>query len=246
MISRLSDDASDAAIAELAALCDAPDDSYTPLLRTIAAEQAQKRVEQDYAAPSLDAVRTVVSDVAPATVADLQAVMTEELAMVQAKLDGHPFDWRKGFFDHLGKPRNEEACRDEILKMVGDYPLGILCAPEGHLADDKRADIQCTIGQLMLPIEVKGQWHDELWTAAATQLDRKYTRDWRADRRGIYLVLWFGREVSESKQPRAQRKGKRRPKEAADLAAGLRTALPIVLRNHIEIVVLDLTHPSTR
>jgi len=237
---------SDAAIAAMSALCKAPADGYTPFLQNVTAEQTRKRVEENYVPPSLEAIRTVVSDAAPTTVADLQAMMIEELSMVQAKLDGHPADWRKRFFDGSGKPSKEEACRDEILKMIGEYPLGVLCAPEGHLADDNRADIQCTIGELMLPIEVKGQWHKELWTAAETQLDRKYASDWRADRRGIYLVLWFGREVSKNKQPRAQRKGKRRPKEAADLAAGLRTALPIVLRNHIEIVVLDLTHPSTR
>jgi len=84
---------------------------------------------------------------------------------------------------------------------IGDYLLGIQCAPEGHLAADKRADIQCSIGQLMLLIEVKGQWHKELWTAAETQHDRLYAPDWRADRCGVYLALWFGRGMSKGKRP---------------------------------------------
>lgn len=193
LIKRLGNDASDSAIAEMAALCEAPADGYTPFLLSVAADQARKRVEENYTPPNLDAIRAVVSDAAPTTVADLQATMIEILSEVQRKLDGHRLDWRKGFFKESGQPKGEEACRHDILKMIGDDPLGIDCAPEGHLADDNRADIQCTIGELMLPIEVKGQWHKELWTAAETQLDWKYASDWRADRRGIYLVLWFGR-----------------------------------------------------
>lgn len=239
MIARLGDDPSDKAVAELVALRDAPMDSYTPLLKIVAAEQAQKRVEQDYASPGLDTVRAIVLDAAPATVADLQAVMLEMLDGVQRKLDGHPVDWRKGFFDDSGRPRDEESCRDEVLKMIGDYPMGIHCAPEGHLANDKRADIQCTIGELMLPIEVKGQWHPNLWTAAETQLDRLYAADWRAERRGIYLTLWFGHDVIKGKQPKAS-KNKERPPTAAELAHGLRAALPSSLQGRLEIVVLDL------
>ena len=103
----------------------------------------------------------------PRTAADLQAVMLEELEVVQAKIRAHPVDWRRGFFDDAGRPRGEEECREEVLKMLGEFPAGVACAPEGHLAQDKRADIVCTIGELMLPIEVKGQWHSELWSAAA-------------------------------------------------------------------------------
>lgn len=245
LITRLGDDASDEAIAALAALVDAPADSFTPMMRTVAAEQAAKRVELDYAPPAIDTVMTVVFDAPPTTVADLQSVMIEELADVQRKLNGHPLDWRKGFFEGI-TPKNEEACRDEILKMIGEYPLGILCAPEGHLADDKRADIQCTIGHLMLPIEVKGQWHADLWSAADTQLDRRYAPDYRAEGRGIYLVLWFGKDVPAGKRLKGQGRGAKRPASPADLADALRLTLPADLCERIEIVVLDLTDPSTR
>ena len=42
-----------------------------------------------------------------------------------------------------------------------------------------------------LPIEIKGQWHNEVWTAAGEQL-QNYTREYHSHGRGIYLVLWFG------------------------------------------------------
>lgn len=246
LISQLGDDTSDEAIAELAALRDAPADGYTQHMQVVASEQAQKRVEREYQAPNLATLRAILADAPPATAADLQVVLLDELRVLQGKLDGHPLDWRKGFFDGADQPRDEEACRDEILKMIGEYPLGILCVPEGHLAADKRADIQCTIGQRMLPIEIKGQWHKTVWTAAATQLDRLYAADWRANRRGIYIVLWFGQNVDPGKRPKVPPRGVNRPATADDLAARLREALPVALSGQIEIVVLDLTDPGTR
>jgi len=41
-------------------------------------------------------------------------------------------------------------------------------------------------------VEFKGQWHDDVWNASSVQLIEQYTKDWRADGRGIYVVLWFG------------------------------------------------------
>ena len=164
MILRLANDTSDEALRELHALRDAEPDDYTELLRTVAREQAQKRAEERYEPPSLEALAAVLADDPPRTAADLQAVIQEEFDVVQAKLRAHPVDWRRVFFHDDGRPCDEEACRDGVLMMLGDHPSGIDCAPEGHLSQDKRADIACTVGGLMLPIEVKGQWHRELWS----------------------------------------------------------------------------------
>jgi hypothetical protein len=130
--------------------------------------------------------------------------------------------------------------------MFGEYPMGILCAPEGHLANHKRTDIQCTSEELMLPIEIKGQWHPKLWTAAETQLDRQYASDWRAEKFGIYLALWFGRSVAEKKRPKAPPKGIASPNTADEMKAALASALPAALQGKIAVVVLDLTDPKTR
>ena len=201
MISRLAGETSDEAVAELGALRDAEPDSYTELLRTVAREQAQKRAEERYEPPDVTTLAEVLADAPPRTPEDLQAVMLEELDIAQRKLRAHPVDWRRGFFDDAGRPRGEEACRDEVLKVLGDHPAGVDCAPEGHLAQDKRADIVCKVGELMLPIEIKGQWHGELWSAAEGQLAPRYATDWRAGGRGIYLVLWFGPGGREGPEP---------------------------------------------
>ena len=241
MISRLAGETSDEAVVELRALRDAEPDSYTELLRTVAREQAQKRAEERYEPPDVTTLADVLADAPPRTPEDLQAVMLEELDVVQAKLRAHPVDWRRGFFDDAGRPRGEEACRDEVLKVLGDHPAGVDCAPEGHLAQDKRADIACTVGELMLPIEVKGQWHDELWSAAEGQLAPRYATDWRAGGRGIYLVLWFGPGAGKGRIPKAPSRGTPKPASAADLRNALVDVMPLALRERIAVVVLDLT-----
>lgn len=90
----------------------------------------------------------------------------------------------------------------------------------------------------MVPIEVKGQWNKDLWTAADRQLDLLYTSDWRAER-GIYLVLWFGTKVSKRLQkPPA---GVNPPATAEDLRSALAEQSATTREGRTEIVVLDLT-----
>ena len=42
-----------------------------------------------------------------------------------------------------------------------------------------------------LVIEAKGQWHNELYSAASTQLYQRYSVHPDAEQQGIYLVIWF-------------------------------------------------------
>jgi hypothetical protein len=125
--------------------------------------------------------------------------------------------------------------------VLGLHPEGVDLLPEGHLADDKRADIIALRPGLRLPIEVKGQWHDELWRAADSQLARLYAADYAAERRGIYLVLWFGQAVKEGKKPRARAVGQRRPQNPEDLRQGLIEASTAARAGHVKVVVLDLS-----
>jgi hypothetical protein len=168
-------------------------------------------------------------------------VVLEELEIVQRKVRGSDVDWYKDFFAPTGAPRVEDDCRDTILKMVRPLPFGIEALPEGHLADEKRSDIICLIGNLMMPIEVKGQWHPKLWTAADQQLDRLYINDYRADR-GIYLVLWFG---TDARKPVTNPPdGASTPKTADELREALRAGSATTRKGRTEVVVLDLTRPA--
>jgi hypothetical protein len=240
LINRLADDVSDAAIAALAELRDDQSDDYFFALRVAAAEQKRKRVEADWRAPDLATIASATADEPPTDAAQMQAILLDELSIVQKKLRGSDVDWYRDFYKGPA-PRVEDDCRDTLIKMMRPLPFGIEAVPEGHLADDKRCDVICTLGNLMVPIEVKGQWHPELWTAADQQLDRLYVNDWRATR-GIYLVLWFGGGTPKPlmKPPR----GGPLPKSADELREALMAQSATTRDGRTQVVVLDLTRPE--
>lgn len=95
----------------------------------------------------------------------------------------------------------------------------------------------------MLPIEIRGQWHKDLWHAADTQLDRLYSNDWRAQRKGIYLVFWFGEKVPQNKNLKSLGRGSKRPSTADELRLALIENSEVAKQGRIEIVVLDLVRP---
>ena len=241
LIRRLADDVSGPAMELLVDLRDAPEDGYTWQLRVAAAEQRRKRVEADWIPPEFEVVAAAVADEAPNTSGQLQAVVVEALDGVQALLRGSDVDWYRDFFN-AGVPRKEDDCRDTILKMLRPLlPFGIQAFPEGHLADDKRCDIVCVVGDAMVPIEVKGQWHRDLWTAADRQLDRLYVNDHRA-KRGIYLVLWFGNQPRKRLQSPPSETPL--PQTAEELRAALRSASVTTRDGRTEVIVLDVTRPG--
>jgi hypothetical protein len=125
--------------------------------------------------------------------------------------------------------------------MFGTLSFGIKALPEGHLADAKRCDVLCLLGDMMIPIEIKGQWHRDLWTAADRQLDLLYTTDHRAER-GIYLVLWFGPDTS--KPLKAPPVGMAAPHSAQALREALVGLSASTGDGRTEIIVLDITRPA--
>ena len=120
------------------------------------------------------------------------------------------------------------------LKWYEKFRLGINAQPEGHYADDKRADIRVSYRGFNVPIEIKESRHRELWSSARNQLVRKYTREPGSQGYGIYLVLWFGADrVPVSPD------GKR-PSSANRLKKSLEAALSPSERRMISIVVIDV------
>lgn len=244
--SRLADMTTDRAIAALTALRDAPADGYTSYLKVLAAEQRRKHAEGRYSPPRLADVRAIVEAQPPRTVIDLQATLLELVAQVQKRIRADPADPWRGFFTDKRTPHNEERCRDQLLTMLGVRPEAIDLLPEGHLADDNRADIIALLNGMRAPLEIKGQWHPDLWHAADSQLDRLYATDYAAERRGIYVVLWFGHDVPDAKKPKARGRGLSRPRTAEELRAGLVASSRAARDGRVEIVVLDLERPPSR
>ena len=165
----------------------------------------------------------------------------EALETAQRLLRGSDVDWYRGFLREDGRHKDEEPCRDEIIKMLRAVDNSLEYIPETHVADDKRVDIVAQAHErLILPIEIKGQWHPELWSAADKQLNHLYVNDWRAER-GIYLVLWFGKDTMIPNPP----DGRPKPTTAPELREALHATSKAAVAGRVDVVVLDVTRPST-
>lgn len=141
----------------------------------------------------------------------------------------------------IKKPVSENECTRKIAQALHSILLsrGFSIEVEPQMHDNKRVDSAVTSTtpgkQLMVPIEAKGQWHKDLFTAPKDQLNRSYSKHPTANGNGIYLVYWFGKEY-----PVANRK--RHEFISADkLQDRLESRLSADGLTSISVVVLDLS-----
>ena len=106
----------------------------------------------------------------------------------------------------------------------------------------KRADMVLTRNAIKLPVEIKGQWHRDVWDAAMDQLAAKYAADWQAEGRGAYIVLWFGDVPDERLPPHPDGAGPPQTPEA--LRRMLVDRLPEARHAVIDIFVIDVSRPD--
>lgn len=231
------------AISALHALRNAPSDGYSEFLQSLCAQQQRKQCEQEYVPQSLESLLSIANDAAPQSIQDLQAWVLEELRTVQAKIRANDVDSWRGFYADDHTPYGEERCRDHLLELLRQGSKEVVYTPETHVAADKEVDITCSVGALRMPIEIKGQWHKEVWTAADTQLDRLYTTDWQTQDHGIYLVLWFG-DQQRGKALKTLGKGHPTPRTADEMQEALTERSLAAQSGRVAIVVIDLTQSS--
>jgi hypothetical protein len=239
MIHQLGKDPTDNACEAMGRLENSCTDGYTELIKTLKFEQKQIRSENLYTPPSLEAIKAITNDLIPQTITDLQTVILDELLTVEAKIKSDDAESWRGFYDDNGKPHHEERCRDHLLSLLRQGNSGITFEPETHVAGDKEVDITASTPALRLPIEIKGQWHRDLWIGADQQLNLLYTQDWRAENRGIYLVLWFGAR-SDRKKLQTLGKGKPIPTTPKELKEMLIANSRAAQTGQISIVVLNI------
>ncbi|MGP9820952.1 hypothetical protein ACTZWW_13130 [Salinarimonas sp. NSM] len=240
LIDRLANDHSEEASTALADLAHAPEDGYTPHLRRALHEQRQARRERAFRPLTASDIRHVIENGPPATPEDLRGVVLDALVRVQERLRAADTDPINKYWRDDGRPRDEDTCTDRLIEdLEGLLSPELGRAPQAHMARSKEADILFTIGDMALPLETKGQWNDDLWTAAGAQLDNLYVTDWRAAG-GIYLVYWFGHDVHRRKRPKPHPDGDT-IRDAEALRAALEARLSPALRARITVVVLDLS-----
>ena len=102
----------------------------------------------------------------------------------------------------------------------------------------KRADIVCLKNALKLPIEIKRDSHAEIWSAAESQLFKFYMKDPITSGKGIYLIFWFGEKRKGN--VKCSQNGLT-PSTAVELKKELVKNLADFLKNHIEVMVIDVS-----
>ncbi|HEX8215644.1 MAG TPA: hypothetical protein VF582_09285, partial [Allosphingosinicella sp.] len=241
LIKLLGNDVSPEGLRALADLRDAPADGYTLALRIVAAEQRQKQADEGYTPPTLDQIKSVLDAGPPGSVADLRAIVVEELEELGRRLRGSSEDEVDLFWTDDDLPRSENECRDRVVTLLRGHlaPLAIYPIDEADMPQGKRADIVFYHNALWLPVEAKRQQHPDLWVAIEQQLERLYTGHWQAEGQGVFLVFWFGSTFNVPACP----DGGPKPTTAAELQAAL-DAHPASKAGRVQVIVLDLSRSA--
>ncbi len=223
--------------------------SYQDAIRHALAAQRARFRDARYCRPNWDDASTAMVDGSPANVADLCALAVAQLEDIaihirSANTDIYKQFWNVDSYGRLTEPRPEETSRDALLTLLKPRmnTRGVMAEPEGHMADDKRADIVVAKSGTKVVIELKKDTHREVWSAAQEQLDRFYTRDPEAKGFGIYGVFWFG-DTRKGKLPTPPA-GSAEPKTAVEMARTLGELLPESVRARIAVVVFDVSSPG--
>lgn len=245
LIEHLAVDTSDQASEAMMHLIAEPPDSYSDLIRHLATEQQQKRAEENVRPVLPHQLAELLSDGPPSNADDLKALIVEELAVAQKIIAGDELDQIRDFWSDTFLPYDENRCRDRLAVMLGAglSAYEIFPVSEVDMPNSKRVDLAFECGTWRMPMEVKGQWHDNVWQAATRQLDAQYLIDWRSAQRGIYCVLWFGPFPSSSnKQLTPPPAGLNAPTSAGEMCDMLIELIPPARRALIDVVVLDFSH----
>ena len=161
----------------------------------------------------------------------------------QRRVYGSGTDMRAAYWAG-DRPQDENYCRDRMIEHIGRLqPPAIQLHREASMPDYGRADIAVTCNGMKLPVEIKGQWHPELWDAASDQLDARYASDSQAERCGVYIVLWFGDVCDRKLRPHPD--GKEAPTTPGALRQMLIDGLPEARRASIDVFVVDLGRPPS-
>ncbi|MDG0296667.1 NACHT domain-containing protein [Klebsiella quasipneumoniae] len=203
------------------------------------------RESQFYHADWKQAVSTLVNET-PANVMDLYSLLLDHLRDISNRITYENTDIYKQFWneDSYGRtlaPKPEESCRHIFLELLRTRlnPLKISCEPEGHMVSDKRADIIVSLPGIKIPIEIKRDYHRDVWTALNGQLDKLYTKNPDAAGYGIYLVFWFG-SARPNALPRLT-KIMPQPKNASAMENMLNETVPVEKRDRLSAIVIDVS-----
>ena len=210
------------------------------------AHERQRIAHRDasYCHASINDVQQTLNNNAPANAADLAALLVDRFDDISDNVRGDNSNvWRQFWNeDRYGRPtgaKTEDSCRDSLLAALKALlPAEVDAAPEGRYAADKRADIRVSCRDFNVPAEIKKGSHPDLWSAMHRQLIGKYTTDPATSGYGIYLVLWFGANMTKTPP------GGERLTTPEELRQRLEQDLTAEEARKISVIVIDVTKPG--
>ena len=216
--------------------------TYQNYVKHELANARQGLAETHHSAITLDDVRNILQSGKPNNVSDLQALFMEEMERYEKRIRTGQDQSYLIFWDRK-EPYKENDCRDRLLGGLEERmeSYNVRVHKEGAMADNTRVDLLLSCGNFDLPVEIKRQWHPDIWTAAHEQLER-YTENYRTDGTGIYLVIWHGPVKGKTipKPPIGKR-----PKSADEMRQALLNNSGD-LSPKTKIVVLDVSIPASK
>ncbi|MDI9335139.1 MAG: hypothetical protein QM533_12270 [Cytophagales bacterium] len=217
------------------------------LLGIAQAALAERLREGDFRFLSVQDAAALLRHQAPAHVQDLQELVLHYLQDIQKDIQGGDDNQFQQFWNEeqgaCTTPRVEEWCRDVLLtrlreKLAKQHHVQI--SPEAQQTRSSRADLKVSYqNKCVLPIEIKRAQHSDLWSAAETQLAKKYAIDPLAQGYGIYLVLWFGRDTQYQSNPKD---GGKRALTSQELQQRLTAHLSASCKPKIKVFVLNVEY----
>ena len=145
------------------------------------------------------------------------------------------------------KPRNEELCRDTLMRYLeADFKkYGIRLIREHLVKGYGRVDLAfATHGaEFYIPLELKKSHSKDLLSGLSKQLIEKYTVDRKnTGGYGVYVVLYFGSVSDKAPSPLSAQGKAENPVQ--ELEKRLKAGLSVEQRKLLEVMVIDVSVAS--
>ena len=165
-------------------------------------EQRKRLRDASFTQPNIESIVNTLTNSKPSNAADLMALTLDQLETLSTKIRNSNTNdyrqyWNTDKYNNPDTPKVEDAGRDALLSdlQVQLEKLNIHADKEGYFAEDKRSDIKVSYintNRIIIPIEIKRDFHTDVWKALWSQLIGQYTQDPDAQGYGIYVIFWFG------------------------------------------------------
>lgn len=215
-------------------------------MRSMLAALQRKQAHRDFQPPKPAEIVRLLDHDDVVTVEGLRARILQQLKTYQNEINGGELNQVRRFYEDFKKPetylrevRSAEVIAEHLKWTLGEH-FSVSVEHQTKAAQRMDITVSKTLSSKrhLLVIEVKGQWHPELYTAAKNQLYDRYSIHPNAANQGIYLVIWFGTHLAVNNTKRHN------ITSADELKASIEATLPNELRGLIDVFVLDVSNPS--